>query len=107
MNLLQACRWAKEIAYDLIASGEHISGKEFFKKKHISGKDNPQVMNWSSPPSGVVKVNVDAAFHEERQQGAVGRDGKGDVIAAKCKGNQLARRESRQRIIDIKLEWAT
>ncbi|KAJ1284890.1 hypothetical protein BS78_03G239900 [Paspalum vaginatum] len=61
VNLLQACRWAKEISYDLIASGEYISGK-----------DCPQVMKWNSPPASVVKVNVDAAFHEERQQGAIG-----------------------------------
>ncbi|KAJ1255473.1 hypothetical protein BS78_K206600 [Paspalum vaginatum] len=78
VNLLQACRWAKEIAYDLIASVEYISGK----------KDNPQVMKWNSPPPGVVKINVDAAFHDGRQQGAIGviiRGGKDEVIIAKCK----------------------
>jgi hypothetical protein len=78
MSLLQACRWARETAADLIFSAHSFSGK----------KDKPQIMNWKPPPAGFVKANVDVAFNAEKQQGATGvviRDENSQVIAAKCK----------------------
>ena len=62
MNLIQACRWARELSSDLIVSGESLTGK----------KDNTQIMKWKPPPAGFVKINVDAAFKAESQQGATG-----------------------------------
>ena len=40
---------------------------------------------WKRPPQGLVKVNVDAAFHPDTQLGAIGaiaRDDKGNFLAA-------------------------
>jgi hypothetical protein len=62
MNLIQACKWARELSSDLIVSSESMSGK----------KDNVQIINWKPPPVGFVKINVDAAFKMESQQGATG-----------------------------------
>ena len=45
-------------------------------------------MKWKPPPAGFVKINVDAAFKAESQQGATGvviRDENGHVLVAKCK----------------------
>ena len=45
-------------------------------------------MKWKPPPAGFVKINVDAAFKVESQQGATGvviRDENGHVLVAKCK----------------------
>jgi len=77
MNLIQACRWAKEFSSDLIVSSESMSEK-----------DNAQIMNWKLPPARFVKINVDTTFKAESQQIATGvviRDENGQVLAAKCK----------------------
>jgi len=78
MNLIQACRWVKELSSDLIVSSESMSEK----------KDNAQIMNWKLPPARFVKINVDTTFKAESQQVATGviiRDENGQVLAAKCK----------------------
>jgi hypothetical protein len=77
MNLIQTCRWARELSSDLIVSNESLTGK-----------DNTQIMKWKPSPAGFVKINVDATFKAESQQGATGvviRDENGHVLAAKCK----------------------
>jgi hypothetical protein len=78
MNQIQTYRWARELSSDLIISGESLTGK----------KDNTQIMKWKPPPAGSVKINVDAAFKVESQQGATGvviREENGHVLAAKRK----------------------
>jgi hypothetical protein len=43
---------------------------------------------WSTPPEGVIKINVDAAFDADQGAGsmaAIARDFKGTFIMASCK----------------------
>uniref|UniRef100_A0A452ZEU1 RNase H type-1 domain-containing protein n=1 Tax=Aegilops tauschii subsp. strangulata TaxID=200361 RepID=A0A452ZEU1_AEGTS len=74
MNISQACRWAWEMAPDMIQTS-NSDAKE--KKK-------TRIMKWKRPTVGFVKVNVDASFNLDTQQGAKGviiRDDQGQVIA--------------------------
>jgi hypothetical protein len=66
------------MASDLNQSSQHLAD---VKKQN-------KFLKWQSPPEGIVKVNVDAAFNSDSQLGATGVVIRGDqaqFIAASCK----------------------
>lgn len=61
--------------------------------KSISRSTADSERKWTKPDPNIIKVNVDAAFHEEdgsRATTAIIRDEKGRSIAAQCKYIQFA-----------------
>jgi hypothetical protein len=78
MSISQACRWAGEMASDMIQTS-NSDAKE---------KEETRIMKWKRPPVDFVKVNVDASFNLDTQQGATGviiLDDQGQVIATRNK----------------------
>ena len=61
INLIQVCRWVRELSSDLIISSESMT----------RNKDNTQIMKWKPHPADFVKINVDGAFKMESRQGAL------------------------------------
>ncbi|KQJ96378.1 hypothetical protein BRADI_3g22765v3 [Brachypodium distachyon] len=78
MSITQACRWARDMASDLIQTSGPCA----------KGSNSIKVTKWQKPPAGLIKVNVDASFDYEGKQGATAvmiRDDMGQVIAIRCK----------------------
>jgi ribonuclease HI len=78
MTISQACTWGRDMASDLNQSSQHLADVKMQSK----------FFKWQSPPEGIVKVNVDAAFNSDSQLGATGVVIRGDrdqFIAASCK----------------------
>lgn len=60
---------------------------------------------WKKPPSGRVKINVDAAFHEDAGKGATGAvvlNTSGTFIAASCKTIPYVAKASLAEAISVK-----
>jgi hypothetical protein len=82
ISIYQACRWASEMATDLIDSNPPSAYTLKMQMKKV---------RWCPPPEGVIKVNFDAAFKTETYQSAsrvVLRNEQGQFVAAKCKQHE-------------------
>ena len=77
-NLTQACRWAHDMASDLMLNA----------KPQGEGTKTKTKTYWQRPQEGYYKINVDAAFNSKDEKGASGviiRDADGTVVVASSK----------------------
>jgi hypothetical protein len=82
ISIYQACRWAWELATDLIDSSPSSTYTLKMQMKKV---------RWCPPPEGVIEVNFDAAFKTETYQSASGvvlRNEQGQLVAVKCKQHE-------------------
>ena len=77
-NLTQACRWAHDMASDLMSNA----------KPQGEGTKTKTTTYWQRPQEGYYKINVDATFNSKDEKGASGviiRGADGTIVAASSK----------------------